>query len=171
MAIEQPAYEVILSDGAYEIRRYAPMIVAVSTETDLRGDTGFSNVFNYIQGNNDKREKIAMTAPVINDLDQSSMTTAFVMPKAYTLDDLPSPRSPQMALEEKPPRLVATLRFSGSVNDRLIALNQAQLVKWITDQGYLAIGSSELARYNPPFIPGFLKRNEIWIDVQLLDPK
>ena len=168
MAIEQPVYDVLIHDGAYELRRYAPMIVAVSKETDLRGYSGFNNVFDYIQGNNAQREKIAMTAPVINDLQESTLTTAFVMPKAYTMDNLPAPRSTQMALEENPERLVAACRFNGSVTAKLLAEKQAELVEWITAQGYLAVGSSQLARYNPPFIPGLFKRNEIWIDVQPL---
>lgn len=168
MAIEQPVYDVLIHDGAYELRRYAPMIVAVSKETDLRGYSGFNNVFDYIQGNNAQREKIAMTAPVINDLQESTLTTAFVMPKAYTMDNLPAPRSAQMALEEKPERLVAARRFNGSVNPKVVAEKQSELVAWITAHGYFAVGSSQLARYNPPFIPGLFKRNEIWIDVQPL---
>lgn len=170
MAIEQPDYDVIRREGDFELRHYAPMIVAVSKETDLRGYSGFSNVFDYIQGNNTQQKKIAMTAPVINDLEAKALTTAFVMPKAYTLNDLPSPRSTQMALEAKPERLVAALRFGGSVNATLVAKKQAELVDWIKTQGYFAVGSSQLARYNPLFIPGLFKRNEIWIDVQPLNP-
>ena len=168
MAIEQPRYTVVVDDGACEIRAYDPMIVAVSVESDLRGYSGFSNVFDYIQGNNTTRQKIAMTAPVINDLEKTALTTAFVMPKAYRMDELPQPQSTQLRLDEKPARLVAAIRFSGSVNDRLITQKRSELLAWIKANGYFAIGSTELARYNPPFIPGLFKRNELWIEVAAL---
>jgi hypothetical protein len=166
MAIEHPTYTVIRHEGDYELRQYEPLIVAVSTEDDLRGSSGFSNIFDYIQGNNATRQKIAMTVPVINEMTDESMTTAFVMPKAYNLSTLPQPQSKRLTLHEKPARIVATVRFSGNVKARIIAQHAAKLQTWIAQLGYFAVGSIELARYNPPFIPGFLKRNEVWLEVQ-----
>jgi hypothetical protein len=162
MAIEQPVYTILVKDEAFEVRWYPPMIIALAEENDLRGYSGFSRIFEYISGNNAKQEKIAMTSPVINTLDEHAMTTAFVMPKAYDLSTLPQPQSGRLALVEKPSRTLAALRFSGHVNARIIAQKTSELQVWIRDHGYTAIGSIELARYNPPFIPGFLKRNEVW---------
>ncbi len=165
MAIEQPSYTILVKDDAIEVRQYPAIIVAVADENDLRGYSGFSRVFEYISGDNAKREKIAMTSPVINTLDERAMTTAFVMPKAYDLSTLPQPQSGRLALVEKPSRLVAALRFSGNINARIIAEKAAQLQAWIADHGYTVNSCLELARYNPPFIPGFLKRNEVWLEV------
>ena len=93
MAIEQAAYKVILKEGDFELRQYEPMIVAVSAEADLRGSSGFDKLFGYISGNNQESRKIAMTTPVMNDLGQENMSTAFVMPKEYSIDSLPKPVS------------------------------------------------------------------------------
>ena len=165
MAIEQPAYRVLLKEAAYEVRQYDPLILAVSQEEDLRGYSGFGNVFDYIQGNNAQHQKIAMTAPVINELSDRAMTTAFVMPKTLGMTDLPQPTSQRLALQEKPARMVAVLRFSGNVKPAVIAEKARLLQAWITQHGYLPVGSNEVARYNPPFIPGVLKRNEVWLEV------
>lgn len=165
MAIEQPVYSVVVKDEPFEVRLYPPMIVAIAAENDLRGYSGFSRIFEYISGENAKREKIAMTSPVINTLDEQSMTTAFVMPKAYDLSTLPQPQAGRLSLQEKPSRTVAAIRFSGNINARIIAQKAAELQTWVTTHGYVAVGGIELARYNPPFIPGFLKRNEVWLEV------
>lgn len=165
MAIEQPTYTVVVKDDAIEVRQYPPLIVALAQESDLRGYSGFSRVFDYISGDNAKQAKIAMTSPVINTLDEQAMTTAFVMPKAYDLSTLPQPRSMNLKLVEKPARRVAAIRFSGTVNAQIIAQKTAELQRWIFAHGYTPQGSVELARYNPPFIPGFLKRNEVWLEV------
>ncbi|MRR30021.1 heme-binding protein, partial [bacterium] len=51
MAIEHPSYDVILSENSFELRSYEPLIVAITDEDDLRGNSGFGEVFDYIQGN------------------------------------------------------------------------------------------------------------------------
>jgi hypothetical protein len=72
MALEEPAFERVLVDGANELRRYAPMIVA---ETWVEGalsegsNAGFRAIAGYIFGANrargaDSAERIAMTVPV-----------------------------------------------------------------------------------------------------------
>jgi hypothetical protein len=72
MAIEEPKFEVLVTDGAYEIRKYAPYIVAetwVEGDMDEASSKGFRLIADYIFGNNQavssaSNEKIAMTAPV-----------------------------------------------------------------------------------------------------------
>lgn len=166
MAIERPTYQVIVNEDPFELRSYANLIVAIANESDLSGNSGFGEVFDYIQGNNAQRKKIAMTVPVINELDSTKMTTAFVMPKSYGLDDLPKPARNNLKLKEVPQRTVAVVNFSGNVSRDKIQMKKDELLKWIETKGWIGIGSIELARYNPPFIPGFLKHNELWIEVQ-----
>jgi len=168
MAIEQASYKVINQEGPFEIRRYEKLIVAISAETDLRGDSGFNEAFNYISGANSQRKKIAMTSPVINDLSEDHFTTAFVMPKEYQIEDLPSPASQSLSIKEISERIVAAVTFSGNISTSKIEEKKNDLLKWLSIKGYLAIGSIELARYNPPFIPGFMKRNDLIIEVQVL---
>ena len=78
MAIEHPTYQVKVNEDPFELRSYANLIVAITNESNLSGNSGFGEVFDYIQGNNAQRKKIAMTVPVINELDPAKMTTAFV---------------------------------------------------------------------------------------------
>jgi len=167
MAIEQASYTTLIQEGPFEIRQTDPMIVAITPDRSLGGEAGFSTIFNYISGDNAAQKKIAMTTPVINDLDKT-MTTAFVMPKKYRLDDLPTPNSHALSLKEVPSRLMAVVTFSGSVNPRRLLEKQDALTQWIQTQNAFAFGSFQLARYNPPFIPGFLKRNEVMIEIRKL---
>ena len=166
MAIEKPTYKVILKEGPYEIRNYEAMIVAVSQETDLRGYTGFNTVFNYISGMNQDSKKISMTSPVLNNLDDQQLTTAFIMPKEYDLESLPQPSNPNLQLKEIPKRQVAVILFSGNFDIGKLNHKINQLKEWLVEKNLDPIGPIELARYNPPFIPGFLKRNEILTEIQ-----
>ena len=127
--IEQPAYTVLEKRDGYEIRKYAPYIVA---QTDVTGSystalgSGFSQVADYIFGNNTSKtkiamtspvlesssEKIAMTSPVLTTENNQTRTIAFVLPSAYTLETLPEPNNPKVTLAEVPARTVAALRFT-----------------------------------------------------------
>ena len=72
MAIEEPKYEVIVSDAQFEVRHYAPVLIAetiVEGDMDAASSKGFRLIADFIFGNNlssdtDKKSKIAMTAPV-----------------------------------------------------------------------------------------------------------
>jgi SOUL heme-binding protein len=71
MAIEEPKYSVVEKSGSFELRAYAPMVVAetlVDGDLDDASSAGFRRIADYIFGNNTARaggsEKISMTAPV-----------------------------------------------------------------------------------------------------------
>jgi len=165
MAIEKAGYEVILKENQFEIRMYEPMVIAISEETDLRGYSGFNEAFNYISGSNEDRTKISMTTPVLNDLD-GHLTTAFVMPKEYKLEDLPKPTSRNLSLRQIDHRKCAALSFSGNASPNTVQNKIEELRQWLQTKNLTPIGGFQLARYNPPFIPGFLKKNEIIIEIQ-----
>ena len=168
MAVEKATYKVIIKEGNFEVRLYEPMIVLVSQENDLKGTSGFNQLFNYISGRNKESKKIAMTAPVINNLDDEQFTIAFVMPKEYSLEDLPQPLHSELQFKEIPERHVATISFSGNINQEIIEKKKNELMEWLKEKRITAIGSIELARYNPPFIPGLFKRNELLVEVNPL---
>lgn len=165
MAIEKTVYKVILKEGDFEIRQYEPMIVAVSQEDDLRGGGGFDTLFSYISGNNKENKKIEMTTPVLNDLGKEQSTIAFVMPKEYSMDSLPKPLNTEIQLKEIPVRQVAAITFSGNINPAKIDEKKNELLDWLKEKKISSTGLVELARYNPPFIPGFIKHNELLIEV------
>lgn len=72
MAIEEPKYDVIQTDGSFEIRKYAPILIAetfVDGDMDEASSKGFRLIADFIFGNNQVTDsnassKIAMTAPV-----------------------------------------------------------------------------------------------------------
>ncbi|MEI7883787.1 MAG: heme-binding protein [Clostridia bacterium] len=165
MAIEQAAYKVLIKEGDFEIREYEPMIVAVSNEADLRGGGGFDTLFSYISGNNQEKKKIEMTTPVLNDLGQEQETIAFVMPKEYSMDSIPKPLNSEVQLQELAGRKVAVIIFSGNINPVKIDEKKYELLAWLKEKEISVKGLVELARYNPPFIPGFIKHNELLMEV------
>ncbi len=165
MAVEQASYKVIIKEGNFEVRFYDPMVVAVSTKNDIKGYSGFNILFNYISGQNKESKKIAMTAPVLNNLEDEKLTTAFVMPKKYSVEALPQPLNPELQFKEIPERYIAAVVFSGNINPKIIDQKKQELISWLREKHISITGSFELARYNPPFIPGFIKRNELLVEV------
>jgi effector-binding domain-containing protein len=166
LAIEKAAYTVLMKERDFEIREYEPMLVALSRETDVQGNTGFGKLFGYISGNNDENQKIEMTAPVLNGLAPENLTIAFVMPKEYSKGHLPKPKDPGVQLVEIPGRQVAAIRFSGNIQPAEIEEKKAELLKWLEEKKIIGKGVVELARYNPPFVPGFMKHNELLIELE-----
>lgn len=190
--IEEPDYTLVRTTDTYEIRQYAPMIIA-QTRVDTSGwrdgmNSGFMVVADYIFGNNESTEKIAMTAPVITqraqDRDQgekiamttpvliggagtTERTTAFVMPREYTLETLPRPRSDRVQLEEVPARTMAVKRFSWWAGEERVAQQTTALLSALGSDGVEVVGEPYYAGYNPPMSVPFLRRHEVMIEVKL----
>jgi len=165
MSVEKASYKTVIKEGNFEVRLYDPVIIAVSQENNLKGTSGFNQLFSYISGRNRESKKIAMTAPVINNLDAEKPTIAFVMPKAYSMEELPQPMPSNIQLQEIPKRYLAAISFSGNINQKIIEKKKHELIEWLKAKQITAIGSIELARYNPPFVPGFIKHNELLVEV------
>lgn len=184
-AVEQAVYSVERADGAYELRAYAPRVVA---ELQLEGsfeDVGneaFEPLAAYIGGANRSRtsiamtapvtqepgsETIAMTAPVTQEGDGASYRICFVMPAGATLATLPEPTDPRVVLREEPPRTMAAIRYRGTWSEARYREHLELLETWMSAQGLEASGAAPVwARYDPPFMPWFLRRNEVLIEVK-----
>jgi len=164
--IEQPQYTVIKRLSKFEIRKYQEFTIIESTDRDLQSYQGFRLAFNFIQGDNERSQKIAMTVPVVNQLnDKGIQTTAFVMPPKMKYNDIPLPLNQNLRKVLIPERICAVYRFSFNPKMDIIRNYESLLRTWIEEEGYKIIGELQLARYNPPFIPGFLKHNELWFEV------
>jgi hypothetical protein len=184
MAIEKATYTVLEKDGPIELRQYEPQVVA---ETFVQGDfqevgnEGFRRLYGYISGNNQKKESISMTAPVSQEAasEKIAMTApvsqekagekwriAFLMPSEYTLETLPEPVDSRVFLREIPGQLMAAIRYSGRWGREHYEEKKTQLLEWIVSRGLKSIGEPVFARYNPPFMPWFLRRNEVLIPVE-----
>jgi hypothetical protein len=183
MATEEPSYRATQQAEPFEIRQYAPLIVAqVEVPGDLSeaSSAGFRLIANYIFGNNisvrdggvnmaePAPEKIAMTIPVIAEGkgDQKTWLIQFVMPKQYTMDTLPKPNNPQVKLLAVGPQKIAVIRFTGFISDDKVQQKTAELMAWIKSRNELPLGNPRLARYNPPWSIPWMRRNEILIPIQ-----
>lgn len=181
--VEEPSYAVERAAEPFELRRYEARVVA---ETEVSGDfaeagnEGFRRLAGYIFGKNagdskiamtapvgqsDAGTKIAMTAPVGQTESSSGFTVSFTMPAGSTLANLPRPLDERVRLRELAPTRVAVVRFRGSWSTEHMAERTEALRRWITEQGWSAVGQAEVNRYDPPLVPWFLRRNEVWIPV------
>jgi hypothetical protein len=172
---DEPRHEVLVEDGQFQIRSYAARIVAetfVST-SDWRGgtSTGFSRLAGFIFGGNLTSEgessKIAMTTPVESVPSSDGYIVVFTMPPSYTLDTLPKPTDQSVTIREIGPSTVATLRFSGNARGADIEQLSETLLARVTKNGWVATSTVKVAQYDPPWIPGPLRRNEVMVDVKL----
>ena len=187
MATEEPAYEVVSSHGEVEIRRYEPMILAetrVDSQFEEAGNEAFRRLFGYISGNNTTRskiamtapvvqeatsQKIAMTAPVVQEADASGWRVAFVVPSEFSWDTTAQPTDSRVELRLVPERTMAVLRFSGTWGEARFAEHERKLRESVAELGLEAVGEAVYARYNPPFTPWFMRRNEVMIPVARIE--
>ena len=183
MAIEEAKYDVLEREGDFELRHYQPHIVAETlTEGDFQevGNEGFRRLFAYISGDNRKKQTIPMTAPVSQEAtsEKIPMTApvnqekvggkwriTFLMPSQYTLETLPEPSDPRVKLTKIHGLLIAALSYSGTWSRGRYEEKENRLKELIRQRGLKIVGEPVFARYNPPFMPWFLRRNEVLIPV------
>ncbi len=167
----------------------------VDADFDRAGNIAFRRLYEYITGYNRKRElvtmtapvsqqagpepsattapagpragseKIAMTAPVSQQPSEDKWAISFVMPAQYTRETLPEPLDPTVVLREIPARKMAALRYSGTWGRARFEQYKSRLETFIRDKGQQIAGVAIFARYDPPFLPFFLRRNEVLIPV------
>ena len=184
MGIEEAAYTVERTDGDFQVRQYAPQVVAetvVDGTMEEAGNKAFNLLFGYISGANRSSGKIAMTAPVGQQSEgrRIAMTApvgqepvsnrwavTFMMPTNFTLETLPAPTDERVRLRAIPARRMAAVRYSGTWSRQRYERNLSRLREWMKAQGLAATGDPVWARYNPPFTPWFLRRNEILLPIE-----
>ena len=133
----------------------------------------------YIFGNNISRQKIEMTTPVqVSQSQKIAMTTpvtvtgsdrftvAFIMPAEYTLETLPLPKNNDIHFTHVQAQQMAAIRFSGYFQQGVINKNKQRLSQWLEEERLETEGDFIIAGYNPPWVPGFLARNEILIKIK-----
>ena len=183
-AIEEPTYSVVQKTEQFEVRQYAPYLVAevvVPGPANEAGSQGFNLLGGYIFGKNKGERKLEMTAPVTQQaappikLEMTAPVTQaatpggflvqFVMPKGYTLATLPEPLDARVKLREVPGNRVAVIRFSGSWSQSLYEEKLQTLRGALSSAGMSTVGEPLSSRYNSPFSLPFLRRNEIWLSL------
>merc|ERR1712179_589741 len=176
-----------------ELRVYEPMIIAeVEIETERKSyatSQGFRILAGYIFGGNTKRQSVDMTAPVQSqnidmtapvqsqNIDmtapvqgqaagRNSWSVSFVMPSKYTLETLPIPNDDRVTLKQVPKQMFLTIRFSGWQTDRNLKMHEKLLMMYLEQNNLTQVAPPTYADYNEPWIPGWMRRNEILIQVE-----
>ena len=180
-AIEEPEFQVVRELADIEVRQYAAYTVAqviVAGPADEAGNQAFPILAGYIFGKNKGERKFAMTAPVTQaavpiklemtaPVTQTALASGFlvqfVLPKGVTVASAPEPLDARVQLREVPPSLVAVIRYSGFWSKSNYNEHLAKLQAALRAADLAWTGEPVYSRYNAPFTPWFMRRNEIWL--------
>lgn len=179
---EQQRYQVVARPAGCEVRDYPEHLVAeveVSGPFADAGNRAFGTLAGFIFGSNQTREKIAMTAPVLQkrtaapdrpatDAGGERHLVAFVMPAQYTMANLPAPTDSRIRVREVPARTMAARTFPGHWSEARYRRELTELGRAAEAAGLEVVGDPVFARFDPPWKPGFLRRNEVLLPVRAL---
>lgn len=183
---EQP-FEVIRRYDGFEVRRYPAYVVAevtVDQPFEQAGNTAFRYLFGYITGQNRSQssvamtapvtqspgaaQKVAMTAPVVqHSSPEGGYAVAFVLPASMTEQTAPEPTDPRVTIRTVQPSVAAVARYSGRWSQDSYERHCRSLLEAVAAEGFTVIGAPRFARFDPPFKPWFLRRNEVVVDVDM----
>lgn len=163
---EQQEYRVVSSDGGIELREYPACTVAdvqVAGSIEQAGMQGFRPLVTYISA-----AKLAMTAPVLTaPAGPGQWVVSFVLPGGQSLDHYPLPKDSTVVLREIPAHHAAAIRWSGRWTEGNVAAKTDELLATVAERGWRTVGAPYWARFDPPWQPAFLRRNEVLVDVQV----
>ncbi|WP_254536542.1 SOUL family heme-binding protein [Halomarina litorea] len=173
---ERVDYESLETYGDVEVRQY-PAVVLAETTAPSDGEA-FRRLFDYITGANEGRAKISMTAPVRTGGQKIAMTApvqtertdagvrmGFYLPGDYAPESTPVPTDPSVSLTVEAPRTLAVLPFSWYATDGRTERRERRLLDTLADEGVEWRGDPFLLRYNDPYTPPFMMRNEVAVEV------
>ncbi len=164
---EEAVFTVLARRGKIEFREYAQHVLAsvtVSGTFESAPSVGFGPLVRYISGENRDNTQLAMTAPVFHEASSDSAhTISFVLPKDTS--HVPDPARPGVTTHVVPPLTVAAIRFSGGWNTQRVRGYEMELLNQLAEWGIAPEGKTLFARYDPPWKPGFLRRNEVLIPI------
>lgn len=181
---EKQDYEVVRAYEGFEVRRYPPHVVAevvVRSGFEDAGNAAFRTLFGYISGQNRSAGRVAMTAPVIQrepqriamtepveqrETGEGEYAVAFVLPSALTLESAPVPTNPEVRLHLRPAVLSAARRYRGRWTQASFERHRDELRDAVRAAGLTPVGTPRWARFDPPFVPWPLRRNEVVQDLE-----
>ena len=186
MATDEPDFNLILKEDRFEIREYAPKIIAqieVFGDFDQASSKGFKVLADYIFGNNKSKDgnsriemtapvemeplpqKIDMTRPVLTEGNDNTWIVSFIMPNEFTLETLPEPNNKNIKISSMSKEKYAVIVFSGLVRESSYQEKETLLNQFIKEKKLKTSGEIKIARYNPPWTLPFFRRNELMIKV------
>ena len=183
MAVEEPAFQIVLKGGRFEIRDYPALVVAEVAVAGGQREAaykGFRLLAGYIfVANRPKKsiamtapvaqqptnEKIAMTAPVAADPGRRRWVIRFTMPGACSLETLPEPNDARVRLRATPPARFAVVRFSGLARPAALATKTDELGDMDARAASAGRWSSLARPVQPAMDPVVLRRNEVMVPI------
>jgi SOUL heme-binding protein len=168
MAIEKLVYTVETSVGDVEIRNYPAhtlATMAVAEDFETAGSTGFRPLFTYITGRNNSGTEIAMTAPVLQAPGEEGWRVSFVMPSEYDRNSLPVPSDARIRIVRVASERLAAISYSGNWSRERFKMFETRLTEVLAASDWQICGPARWARYDPPFMPAFMRHNEVLVPV------
>ena len=181
--IEEPEYTVVQTNDDFELRHYAPYLVAevvVPGPAEAAGNKGFNILAEYLFGRNAAGRSferaapvnqsalpssLGVGAPVTQSVTDAGFLVQFVMPAGESLASMPQPLDERVRLREYPERTQAVTRYSGSWSQRNYEQHLETLEAAVARAGIVTEGEPIFSRYDAPFVLPFLRRNEVWLTV------
>ncbi len=182
---EEPIYDLLKSDGDFEVRKYDSLTLASITlnqEYDLAMEEGLRRLSGYIYGQNSsqqemktwdarsqEREELSMIYPVLRERSEAGWTISFVLPRHLTLTTAPRPEDTAIYLHRESPRFMATLRYGGHNDLDKFESKTRELQDWLSqNREFRVVSSFRCAEYDGPLTIPFLRRNEVLVRVDKL---
>ena len=175
MALEEPKYQILKSNGKYEVRKYNDRL-AVEVEYSSE-DSGFRYLFNYISGENTQSEKvnmtvpvtqsvkIDMTAPVTQSKENGKMVMQFFLPSKFTFETAPKPTNNRVSLVVLEGGVYAVIKYSGRLTDKNFQKHYEELKDYLIKDKINFIEPAIKATYDGPFTLPVLRRNEVMMKI------
>ena len=163
-----PSYKLVACGWGYEKRCYGPSTWAMTknTKTKDRKSSAFMKLFKYIQGNNDAKQKIKMTVPVLDvtRFNKTAKTMKSGMAFWLNVEKAPAPLDPLVKVHTFPGKCAFVRSFGGRVKSgskqmwkQVIMLTKVLKMK----KEPFAQGVTALAQYNSPW-KMWGRHNEVW---------
>lgn len=165
----EPSFHAEGELGDLEIRNYDERIEcrALVGDANLEAalDHGYARLACYLYGANQTGETIARTTPIITAMHAGTYQVSCVMPLDRTLESLPRPQHPDVALHVVPAHRVAVLPFRGRFTRDNVAAHERTMLEKLIDSGLSARGSVSFAAFDSPATLPAIRRNELWIEI------
>ncbi len=166
---QEPDYDLVRKESDFEVRRYPQMLLA-STYENLSYDDStkkmFTRLASYLFGDNLLNKEMAMTTPVFIEKKFDSWKMSFVLPQNLTSESIPQPNDQDIIISTEPAKTWAVLQYSGVPNEMIMTEKTNELRAWINFLNqYREISEARWAQYDGPMVIPFLRRNEVYIQV------
>lgn len=169
--LETPSYTVLCKQREYEVRLYDNYTVAATPMAPgdrISGGSGFNELAAFTIGaQNATNTKLEMTTPVFTTAGRDNTPTMQFVVEGSKASNVPAPLGGQQRITSSvvQSRVVAARTFGGWPQDWEVREEERLLRGALLVDGLTPGAECTLARYNDPFTPPWLRRNEVLIEL------